>query len=229
MDDFDSLDLLGTPLIEGHDFLTMVLRFAFNTIVIWIMIHCLYYPKSRRRDYYFTFMLISISIFFLIFLLGGVKLKIGFALGLFAIFGIIRYRTESMPVREMTYLFSIIAVSVINALATTISYAELVATNVIFLVATWFFESYKLLKHVSSKLVQYDRIALIVPDKRQELIDDLRARTGLNILKVEIGAIDFLRDMAIVKIFYEGDAHDNADPINNQLKLNREQWTEVKK
>ena len=229
MDELDSIDLLGTPLIEGHDFLTMVVRFAFNTIVVWIMIHCLYYPKSRRRDYYFTFMLISISIFFLIFLLGGVKLKIGFALGLFAIFGIIRYRTESMPVREMTYLFSIIAMSVINALATTISYAELLVTNLIFLAATWFFESYKLLKHVSSKLVQYDRIALIVPEKREELIADLKARTGLDIKKVEIGAIDFLRDMAIIKIFYEGDANDNAGIINEELKLSREQWTEVKK
>lgn len=228
MEDIESLDLLGTPLIEGHDFITMLLRFAFNTVVVWLMIHCLYYPKCRRRDYYFTFMLIGISIFFLIFLLGGVKLKIGFALGLFAIFGIIRYRTESMPVREMTYLFCIIAMSVINALATTISYAELLATNAIFLLATWFFESNTLLKHVSTKLIQYDRIALITPDKRDELIADLEARTGLKIQKVDIGAIDFLRDMAIVKIHYEDDT--NADSvINNELKLSREEWTEVVK
>ena len=229
MDELDSLDLLGVPLIEGHDFLTMLLRFAFNTVAVWIMIHCLYYRKSRRRDYYFTFMLISISIFFLIFLLGGVKLKIGFALGLFAIFGIIRYRTESMPVREMTYLFCIIAMSVINALAVTISYAELVATNAIFILGAWFFESYVLLKHVSTKLIQYDRIALITPDKRQEMIADLKQRTGLNITKVEIGAIDFLRDMAIVKIYYDLDTNESCDEITNELKLSREQWTETKK
>ena len=96
MDELENVDLLGTPLITGGDFLIMLMRFAFNTIVVWIMIRFLYYPKSKRRDFYFTFMMISISIFFLIFLLGGVKLKIGFALGLFAIFGIIRYRTESM-------------------------------------------------------------------------------------------------------------------------------------
>lgn len=124
MEDIETLDLLGTPLMEGYNLITMLLRFSFNMLVVWLMIHCLYYPKSGRRDYYFTFMLISISIFFLIFLLGGVKLKIGFALGLFAIFGIIRYRTESMPVREMTYLFCIIAISVINALAITISYTN---------------------------------------------------------------------------------------------------------
>ncbi|MDE6229305.1 MAG: DUF4956 domain-containing protein, partial [Muribaculaceae bacterium] len=95
----------------------LLIRFAFNAIVVTIIIHLLYYPKSRRKDYYFTFSLIAVSIFFLIFLLGGVKLKVGFALGLFAIFGIIRYRTESMPVREMTYRFGIFAISVINALA----------------------------------------------------------------------------------------------------------------
>ena len=200
MEDIETLDLLGTPLMEGYNLITMLLRFSFNMLVVWLMIHCLYYPKSGRRDYYFTFMLISISIFFLIFLLGGVKLKIGFALGLFAIFGIIRYRTESMPVREMTYLFCIIAI--------------------------WFFESYILLKHVSTKLIQYDRIALITPDKRLELITDLEHRTGLKINSVEIGAIDFLRDMAIVKIYYETD-HVGDNSINNELKLSREEWTDV--
>ena len=226
MEDIETLDLLGTPLMEGYNLITMLLRFSFNMLVVWLMIHCLYYPKSGRRDYYFTFMLISISIFFLIFMLGGVKLKIGFALGMFAIFGIIRYRTESMPVREMTYLFCIIAISVINALAITISYIELLVTNVIFLLAAWFFESYILLKHVSTKLIQYDRIALITPDKRLELITDLEHRTGLKINSVEIGAIDFLRDMAIVKIYYETD-HVGDNSINNELKLSREEWTDV--
>lgn len=226
MEDIETLDLLVTPLMEGYNLITMLLRFSFNMLVVWLMIHCLYYPKSGRRDYYFTFMLISISIFFLIFLLGGVKLKIGFALGLFAIFGIIRYRTESMPVREMTYLFCIIAISVINALAITISYIELLVTNVIFLLAAWLFEGYILLKHVSTKLIQYDRIALITPDKRLELITDLEHRTGLKINSVEIGAIDFLRDMAIVKIYYETD-HVGDNSINNELKLSREEWTDV--
>ncbi|MEJ8768686.1 DUF4956 domain-containing protein [Prevotella sp. HCN-7019] len=225
MNELDELDLLGVPFVEGYDFLTMLLRFSFNTAMVWIMIHCLYYPKSQRRDYYFTFMLISISIFFMIYLLGGVKLKVGFALGLFAIFGIIRYRTESMPVREMTYLFSIIAMSVINALATTISYIELITTNAIFVLAAWFFESYVLLKHVSTKLIQYDRIALITPERYDEMLIDLKQRTGLNITKAEVGAIDFLRDMAIVKIYYESGKYEDNSTINNELKLSREEWT----
>lgn len=229
MDEFDSLAQDTAPLFEAIDFLNMVGRFAFNTLMVWIMIHRLYYPKSKRRDYYFTFMLISISIFMMLYLLGGVKLKVGFALGLFAIFGIIRYRTESMPVREMTYLFSIISMSVINALSVTISYAELLFCNLIFLAAVWIFESYILLKHVSTKLIQYDRIALITPDKREELLEDLRQRTGLKILKVEIGALDFLRDMAIVKIYYEADEYENNSEINNITKIPKEEWTQVRK
>ena len=127
-------NLLETPLVTNGDFLSLLWHFLLNWVVVFCIICFFYYPKSRRRDYYFTFTLISISIFLMIFLLGSVKLKIGFALGLFAIFGIIRYRTESMPVREMTYLFVIIAISVINALGADFSYLELVGTNLLFIV-----------------------------------------------------------------------------------------------
>lgn len=226
MEELEEIEMLGTPLIETSDLLAMILRFSFNSFIVWIMIHHLYYPKSRRRDYYFTFMLISISIFFLIFLLGEVKLKLGFALGLFAIFGIIRYRTESMPVREMTYLFSIIAISVINSLTTTIGYVELICTNVIFILSTWFFESYKLLKHVNTKLIQYDRIELIKPDKHDELMKDLKERTGLNIEKIEVGGIDFLRDMAVIKIYYMAD-DDKNNSIDDHMKVSKEEWMQT--
>lgn len=135
MNDFAELAFMETPLIDAAGFMELILRFVLNMVVVVAIIRFFYYPKSRRRDYFFTFTLISISIFLMIFLLGSVKLKIGFALGLFAIFGIIRYRTESMPVREMTYLFVIIAISVINALSVQLSYAELTATNYLFCVS----------------------------------------------------------------------------------------------
>jgi len=147
-------------------------------------------------------MMISVSVFFLIYLLGSVKLKIGFALGLFAIFGIIRYRTESVPIREMTYLFVIIAISVINALAVELSYLELLATNLIFIGCIWIMESNRWLRHVSTKLILYDKIELITPDKEDLLIEDLKKRTGLEIEKVEVGHIDFLRDATMIKIYY---------------------------
>lgn len=187
----------------------LLIRFVLNTAVIALIVRVFYYPKSRRRDYFFTFILISISVFLLIFLMGGVKLKIGFALGLFAIFGIIRYRTESVPIREMTYLFLIIAVSAINGLATSISYVELLATNLLFIISIWALESNRWVKHVASKLVLYDNISLITPEKENELIEDLKKRTGLDVLRVEVGAIDFSKDTAMVKIYYE--------PLTNEM------------
>ena len=187
----------------------LLIRFVLNTAVIALIVRVFYYPKSKRRDYFFTFILISISVFLLIFLMGGVKLKIGFALGLFAIFGIIRYRTESVPIREMTYLFLIIAVSAINGLATSISYVELLATNLLFILSIWICESNRYVKHVASKLVLYDNIGLITPEKEDELIADLQKRTGLDILRVEVGAIDFSKDTAMVKIYYE--------PLTNEV------------
>lgn len=199
----EDLELMDSQLIDVADMWQLVLRFVFNTLVTWFIIRFQYYPKSRRRDYFFTFSLIAVSVFFLIFLLGGVKLKIGFALGLFAIFGIIRYRTESMPVREMTYLFVLIALSVINALAVTLSYAELLVTNLIFIISIWLCEGRQWLNHVSCKLIMYDRIDLVKPSCMDELIEDLRNRTGLAITKVEVGAMDFLRDTAMLKVYYE--------------------------
>lgn len=187
----------------------LLLRFLLNTVVIGLIVRVFYYPKSKRRDYFFTFLLIAISVFLLIFLMGGVKLKIGFALGLFAIFGIIRYRTESVPIREMTYLFLIIAVSAINGLATSISYIELLATNLLFILSIWACESNHWVKHVASKLVLYDNINLITPEKEPELIADLKKRTGLDILRVEVGAIDFSKDTVMVKIYYE--------PLTNEV------------
>lgn len=187
----------------------LIIRFVLNTAVIALIVRVFYYPKSKRRDYFFTFILISISVFLLIFLMGGVKLKIGFALGLFAIFGIIRYRTESVPIREMTYLFLIIAVSAINGLATSISYMELLATNLLFIISIWALESNRWVKHVASKLVMYDNISLITPENEQALIEDLKKRTGLDILRVEVGAIDFSKDTAMVKVYYE--------PLSNEI------------
>lgn len=202
MEDLNDVFLLDAPIIDTTGLAQLILHFVFNMAVISAIIHLFYYPKSKRMDYYFTFMLISVSIFFLIFLLGSVKLKIGFALGLFAIFGIIRYRTESVPIREMTYLFVIIAISAINALGVGISYAELLGANLIFILCVWACESNRWMKHISCKLIQYDRIELIKPEKYAELLADLKQRTGLNIEKVEVGHIDFLRDSAMLKVYY---------------------------
>lgn len=210
-----------TQILDLADFLPMLWRFVFNTAAVWLITHFLYFPKSRRREYYFTFMLIGISVFFLINLLGGAKIKIEFALGLFAIFGIIRYRTESMPVREMTYLFMIIAMSVINGLSSDLSWLLLAAVNWLFILMTFLFENIKVKGSMAVKLVQYDRIELIKPDRRAELLADLKERTGLDIVKIEIGGIDFLRDMSVIKIYYESDEESTVD---SHLKMHQEEY-----
>lgn len=217
----EELETFEATLIDASDIGSLLIRFLFNAIFIWFVIHKLYYPKSQRKDYYFTFAVISVSIFFLIYLLGGVKIKVGFALGLFAIFGIIRYRTESMNVREMTYLFTIIAMTVVNALGVTLSYGELFLTNLIFIMCIRLAENQPWLKHVSEKLVMYDRIDLITPDKREEMMEDLHKRLGVEIIKVEVGAVDFLRDIAMIKVYYD-DPHETSNTVNKIMKFPKE-------
>ena len=204
----------------------MLLRFAFLLVVVWFIVHFLYYRKTHRRDYFFTLILLSVSIFFLIYLLGSVKVKIGFALGLFAIFGILRYRTETIPVREMTYMFSVICLSVINALADSMSFAELAVPNLSIALLIWIFEAFVLRANLASKLILYDRIELITPDRREELLEDLQKRTGLKITKIKVGSVDFLKDTAILKIEYESDG--NISHVNDTLKIPRYEWEDVK-
>lgn len=181
----------------------MLIRLIINTVSITVIVRAFYYPKIKRRDYYFTFTLVGLSIFMLIYLMGGVKLKIGFALGLFAIFGIIKYRTEQVPIREMTYLFVIISVAAINGLATRISYFELLMVNLVFIVTLAVCENTVWLKHVPTKLITYDNVKLVSPDKEEELKADLEKRLGLKIIRVEVGNVDFLKDSAMIKIYYE--------------------------
>lgn len=214
----ENIEILDVPLMDLPSLSMMIFRFLVNTLFVFILIQFFYYRKSRRLDYYFTFILISISIFFLIYLLGSVKIKVGMALGLFAIFGIIRYRTETVQVKEMTYLFVIISLSVINAIASNLSIAELFATNVIYVLAVWVVESFHGLRHVSSKLILYDRIDNIRPEMRDELIEDLRQRTGLNIIRIELGGINFMQDTVVIKVFYEAPFGEKSS-VDHNLKL----------
>jgi len=157
----------------------------------------------------------------MIFLLGNVNLKIGFTLGIFAVFGIIRYRTETMPVREMTYLFVIIAISVINALIGRSNYLELILPNLLFVACVWLSESRQWLKPISSKIIHYDKIDLIVAERKFLLLEDLKSRTGLDIFKVEIGDIDFLKDASIIKVYYK--INDNSGPsLSSEVYLNND-------
>jgi hypothetical protein len=168
-----------------------------------IIVRYIYYPITKNKDYLFTYLLISLTVFLLCILLDSVKIELAFALGLFAIFGIIRYRTDPIPIKEMTYLFLVIGVSVINALANKkISYSELVFANLMIVAVTYGLEKIWLLRHETRKNIIYEKIDLIGPAKRGELIKDLKERTGIDVVRVEIRRIDFLKDIAYLRIFY---------------------------
>ncbi|MBN1597437.1 MAG: DUF4956 domain-containing protein [Bacteroidales bacterium] len=197
------LEIFGIDIIKLDDFLELVIRFAINLLVMTIVVRYIYYPTTRRKDYLTTYLLIGITIFLLCFLLENVKLQLGFALGLFAIFGIIRYRTNPIPIKEMTYLFIIIGVAVINALANKkVSYAELIFSNIIIIFITYGLEHIWLLKHESRKTILYEKIELIKPENYNKLKLDLEYRTGLKINRIEIGNVDFLKDVARIRIYY---------------------------
>ena len=199
----EGLEFLGTPLWDSEDFLKLLIKGAFNLGIVILIVRYIYYPATKNKDYLFTFLLISLTVFLLCILLDSVKLQLGFALGLFAIFGIIRYRTDPIPIKEMTYLFLVIGISVVNALANKkISYAELVFANLLIVFVTYGMEKIWLLRHESRKNIIYEKIELIKPERREELIADLKERTGIDIIRVEVRRIDFLRDVANVRIFY---------------------------
>ncbi len=195
------------------------IRFFMNLVACWIIVQFFYYRKSRRRDYYFTFMIFSTAMLILLYIMGNVEVGVGLTLGLFAIFGVIRYRTETVPIREMTYLFVIIALAAMNGLApvykvvgtvtdnphyeiSTGTVLVMAISNALVVLLIWILEAGKILKHTSTKLIHYDRIDLIVPERREELIADIEKRVGVKVNNLEVGHVDFLKDAAFIKIYY---------------------------
>ena len=196
---------LGVPLLEATNLYNLLLRFTVNLFVSWIITYLIYKKKRGSNEYCVTFMAFASAMFLLIFLMDSVKLQIGLTLGLFAIFGVIRYRTETVPVREMTYLFIIITVAVINGLALNISYAELVIANLLIiglLTVMEFVIGRNKKGRLSTKIVLYDRIENIVPERRADLVADLEKRLGVSVERLEIGHVDFLKDSAWIKVSY---------------------------
>ena len=219
----DSISYLMNSIADflhvSDSLITMPLMFLFNLLVTWLIVYCIYYRFSRRRDYYVTYMLFSSGMFVLLWLMQILDIQTGFVLGLFAIFGMIRYRTETVPVREMNYMFLIIAVSVINSLslkADGLAWYLLLFANLVIIIMAWAFEAWQRRKRLSTKIILYEKIENIKPERRAELIADLEERTGLKVLDLEIGHIDFLRDVAYIKVTYPlepGKVHNSIDQI----------------
>jgi len=196
----------------SSDFYNLIIKFGFNLVFLTIIIRFLYYSKTKRKDYLFTYYLIGTITFFLCFGLKKFGIDTGMGLGLFAIFGIIRYRTDAIEIKEMTYLFLIIGVSVVNALINgSMSVGEVLLINISVVVITYVLEFMWLMKHETRKTITYERIDLILPEKYEEMKADLQNRTGLNINRFDIGKIDFLNDTALVRIYYFADEQAFSD------------------
>ena len=199
----EQITIFGSPLINFSSLGGLILRLAIDIAFMVIIVRFIFYPIYKDRNYLFTFSLINLSVFLVCILLSSIKLKIGFAFGLFAVFSIIRYRTEPIPTRQMTYLFIVIILAVINALSTKkVSFAELLFTNSVIAAAVYLFETNFFTQADVVKTIQYERIDLIKPENHKELLADLRQRTGCDVSRFEIDSINFLNDSARIRIFY---------------------------
>ncbi|MFZ1686710.1 MAG: DUF4956 domain-containing protein [Flavobacteriales bacterium] len=195
-------EFLGWKLFHT-DLWELLFKFAIDLVVVYVLIRRIYYPIHKKKDFLFTYFLFNVLIFFLCGLLNSVKLSTGFGFGLFAIFSVLRYRTEQISIKDMTYLLAVIAVAVVNALLSKkVSIAELAFTNGVILLTTYVLEHLWLTRHEAMRLVTYEKIALIQSERREELMADLGQRLGIKVSRVEVGKIDLLRDTAQLRVFY---------------------------
>ena len=200
------LSVFGSPLLDPESLKSLIFKFGVNILFAFIVIRLIYYRVNRNREFLFSLFLVNITVFFICIILMNVKIKTGVAFGLFAIFSILRFRTTPIPIKEMSFLFVIITIAVINSFTSKkISFAEIVAANIIIIIATYLLERVWLMNKLSNKLIIYEKIELIKGNQHQALIEDLRERTGIDIVKYEIRDINFLRDTAEILIYYKDD------------------------
>lgn len=189
------------------DSVLFVAGMVINLIFSLIVVRGIYYPHRRAQDYVFTFMAFSVVVYLIMGLFTSVELSIGAGFGLFALFSVLRYRTETVPIREMTYLFVIIALPILNSILFGSSqYTNLVLSNLMIILILWILEKKWGFAYEQRKLVRYEKIELVRADMQDELIADLRNRTGLPVTKVEVIEMDYLRDSADLMISYDENA-----------------------
>jgi len=197
------MEIFGIPFFD-NDFYKMLIKLIINVIFLTGIIRFIYYKYSKKKEYLFTFYLIGTVVFFLCFTLKKYELDLGMALGLFAIFGILRYRTTPIDVKEMTYLFVVIGISVMNALSNKkMSYVEILSANSIILLVVYFFERFYNQNMVLKKDIIYETIENIHPENHDKLKEDIQQRLGIQIVKFEIGDINLLRDTAEITVYYK--------------------------
>lgn len=199
----EDIKIFNQALMDYKDFGKLLFRLGFNTLVIFILIKLIYCKGSNRKEFVFTYFALGTAIFLLCFLLEDVSIEMGFALGLFAVFGILKYRTDPVPIREMTYLFVVIGIAVVNALVNKkVSFAELALTNGAILLCVYLLEKL-LIRGEGHMDIIYERIENIKVEDRDKLHEDLEKRTGLKIKRIEFVKVDFLKDAAQLRVYYD--------------------------
>ena len=184
------------------EFMELIIRFGFNLLIAFIIVKLIYHREHTDNDFVFTYFMFNSLIFFFSYLLSNITINLGFAFGLFAVFAIMRYRTDPIPIKEMTYLFIVITIGVINALSKTeVSYEALLFTNVAIVGLTYFLETYWQKNLLVRHMVVYEKLENIKPENHDKLLADLRERTGLDIQQFEIRRINFLRDTFRIRIY----------------------------
>lgn len=185
------------------DIVNFTLGFLLNFMVALIIVRFIYYPRTKDKRFVFTFLAFNMIIYFVLSLMVSIQLGIGVGFGLFAIFSVLRYRTDPMPIREMTYLFIILALPVMNSTGMLeSSWPQLMLANSMVILVLWLLENEWGFRYEVSKHITYEKIELVPPTRRAEMIADLEARTGLKVKKVNVGKIDFLRDTAELQVFF---------------------------
>jgi len=199
----ESARFLDIPILNAESFSILFVRYTINAVITAILVN-LYYRFSKNKEFLFTFFAFNTLIFFMVYMMNSVDVGIGFGFGLFAVFSILRYRTITVHIKEMTYLFMVITIAVMNALITQeFSYIELIVANLLIIIMTFFLEKLMVRQTLSVYEVVYEKIENITPENRGALENDLRERTGLNITNIEIQNIDFLRDVVNIKLYYD--------------------------
>ena len=182
----------------------MLIRFTFNLIVAYVIIKLIYHRDHKGNDFVFTYFMFNSLIFFFAYILGNLDVNIAFGFGLFAVFAILRYRTDPIPIKEMTYLFIVITIGVINALsADNVAFSEVLFANAAIVVLTYLLERYWVNNLLKSKAIVYGELDKISPEKNQELIDELSEKTGLSLLRAKVGRVNFKSNRVNIRVYYK--------------------------
>ncbi len=187
---------------------TFFFRLLIDLISMFLLVRGVYYPIYRKKDFFFTFFMFNVVIFIITYLLNKVDLSMGAAFGLFAVFALLRYRTENISAKDMTYLFIVIALGLITAVSKG-TFLEISVINLIVVLVAFVLDGNLLVKNEMMQTIQYENIEMIKPENYEALMEDLKKRTGLNIHKISIGKVDFLRDTAVIRVYYYGDSNKN--------------------